>query len=448
MDNQTISKQKEEQKNVSLQMNDNLQDWVTVQSEETFSDKYKKLTLVEGISKDSEQAQKVLDSFGFFTPVKLTKKELSGKTDEDKTLSDVNIDSLETMSYDKLTDWALANAKVEGANPGFVKLVEAMMHVKDMQSAFSYDIKENELYDYRKQLDIGIGDMKTCAGEYFRTHNSFFIFRKKGRMRIKLCNILLGENNSGGMIDKLRLEADKRVSKMLFAYEYENAFTGRLDSYKKNERYNEIHEVEKNVCLGGHHNRFPFKQLFKDSLKAKGKTLEENVKWNNELVDAILALGVKDGEGSNEKLKKMVDRRITEIADYRLSGDMLEEAYISNHPEVIEELRYIAEISGDLISKANFKPIVSGIFDEISKEKPEKYKLFQDKSAFLILLHSFMQESVGLNPGVKLMSYENYLTGNGKKADALASSAVEEDELDDYRTLKETMSIEIEKFIN
>ena len=430
-----------------IQTNSVGNDWVTVDNVGATASQIHMVRVAESVSADSFEAKKIVRDVAIYNPITLTKDDLDYHSAADEKRDEAKVADLKTYDLNKLTDWALSNAKVRGAEPSFVKLVENLLNIRALGKDMGTGTSIEALTECRKQFDLAVSSLSSNIDSYFSTHNKFFVFSEKGKLRLELCRVLRTQI-AQGLLSDLRRKADEdanaRLERLEFeekhphpGYELAEEFNEESEKWAKEFKgYNddnietllefrkikEVSEFEKKVADKGSIDRRQMKGLF----KKKGPGAAQ---WNEKVVSAI-----KDymNTGDESGFDGIVEEMIKEVCAFKFTPEMTEIGYIIKHPEVYFEVERLTQVYGD-VDSTTFRDLIPRSFERVRGKHPALTNQYMKMGAVITQLNAFQNKEIGLHHGIML--------GRLKHGDKNYNEAAVKDNLDENELREASVNV-------
>ena len=410
-------KQQLKNKEINQQIQDEKQigninnDWVNVDNEWSTDTHMRKVRISEKLDVNSPEALEATKALYIYTPSVITKEDLKKPSAEDKVRDAAKVADLRTKDLNQLTEWALSNAKVRGADPGFIKLVENLINLKTLGESIKNAPSLDAMSECRKQLELELSTLSPNIESYFTSHNKLIVFSEKGRLRLELCNILRNRI-SAGLMTEIRSKADYDGSERLFELENKESkknhpmftfesehwveqvkkrYNNELPNYDKLRKDNENLQIfEKKVAKDDETIvRRHLRVLFKNGTQGADE-------WNNDVLNAMTQY---NESGSVKSLDKVVEKLFDEIIDFKFKPEMADVDYVIGHPDFFVDINRMVTIGGDLDS-TNFKGVLPESVRRYLGKSKRTEKKFRKQFEMLSQLQSFYTKALSNNYGI------------------------------------------------
>ena len=383
-------------------------DWVNVDSVWSTANHVRNVRVSESITADSSEAQKIMKDVVLYTPITLTKDDLNYYYESDEERDKAKVEDLKTYDWDTLTDWALSNARMRGAEAQFVKLVENLLNIRSLSEDILTGSSIEAVKACQEQFNIFADSLETDIDTYFKSHNKLVVFSEKGRLRLELCRVLkskIAEGELSRLKSEVEADAASRIKRVKFENKYDHELSEKFD--ESSEKWSEeflkyydsetenlyehrniegVSEFEKLVANETVMQRGQMQIFFKTKYNSS-----DAEKWNTKVIDMMRAYanGVKYSDDSkkttpDDMLDDIIKEMAKEICEYKVTPDMIETGYAINHPKEFYDLDRLTRIALDI--SPTFKALITESLTRVKNKHENLMKQYDERATFLVQL--------------------------------------------------------------
>ena len=389
-------------------------DWVNVDSVWSTANHVRNVRVSESITADSSEAQKIMKDVVLYTPITLTKDDLNYYYESDEERDKAKVEDLKTYDLNELTDWALSNARMRGAEAQFVKLVENLLNIRSLSKDIETGNSIEAVLACRDQFNIFADSLETGIDTYFKSHNKLVVFSEKGRLRLELCRVLKSKI-AEGELSKLKSKVEKRakfvekygtkLSKEFdarsvdWSEEFMKCYDSERENFYEHRKIKEVSKFEEMIANKDTRSRSQMQIFF----KTKYNSIDAE-KWNTKVVEVMGAYvnGVKYSDDKkitpNDMLDGVIEEMVREVCEYAVTPEMLEAGYAINHPKEFYDLERLVRIVGDI--SPTFEALITDSLARVGKKHEDLMKQYRERTTFLIQLQAAQAGNLQYSHGI------------------------------------------------